>query len=110
MWGDLQAKVADVLRITPQGGLPNTLTVAVGGIGADVLVAALDLAGYSVSTGSACAAGAPEPSHVALGLGIGPRYVRGVIRISMGWDTEESDVSGLVQAFADAVERARKAA
>jgi cysteine desulfurase len=110
VWRRLSNEAGDVIRISPSDGLPNTLTVAVGTVGADVLVAGLDLAGFSVSTGSACAAGAPEPSHVVLGLGVERRYVRGVIRISMGWSTTREDADSLVGAFTQVIERARKAA
>lgn len=109
LWQRLDQALAGLLRITPSDGLANTLTIALADVGADVIVAALDLAGYAVSTGSACAAGAPEPSHVTVGLGIEERYRRGVIRMSMGPATASGDVEGLAAAFIDAVTRARRA-
>jgi cysteine desulfurase len=110
IWERLGGAMSDIIRISPSDGLPNTLTIAVGDVGADVMLAGLDLAGFSVSAGSACAAGAPEPSHVAIGLGVEERYVRGVIRISSGWDTTEADADALIEAFTQVISRARQAA
>lgn len=59
--------------------LPNTLAVRFA-VPGDLLVMALDLAGVQVSTGSACASGAPGRSHVMAAMG-----VEGVpVRISLG--------------------------
>jgi len=110
LWTRLEREVAGILRISPTDGLPNTLTVALSAIGGDVLTAALDLRGFAVSTGAACAAGAPEPSHVVRGLGIAEGYRRGVVRMSMGRRTSPDDVERLADAFADIVRHARKAA
>jgi cysteine desulfurase len=110
LWQSLSAQIDGLLRITPADGLPNTLTIAVDRLGSDVIVAGLDLAGFAVSTGSACAAGAPEPSHVMMALGIEARFAAGVVRISMGHGTTEAAVEGLAHAFVEVVGRARKAA
>jgi cysteine desulfurase len=110
LWQSLSTRTDGLLRISPDDGLPNTLTVAVDRLGSDVIVAGLDLAGFAVSTGSACAAGAPEPSHVMKALGIDERYAAGVVRISMGHATTEAAVAGLADAFVEVVGRARKAA
>ena len=97
-------------RITPEDGLPNTLTLGLTEPAGDVMVAGLDLAGFAVSTGSACAAGAPEPSHVVRGIGLEPEYRNGVIRISMGRFTTQETAEAFAKAFIDVVERAKKAA
>lgn len=110
LWRRLAATVADVIRLTPTAGLPNTLTVAVAGVASDVMVAGLDLAGYAVSAGSACAAGAIEPSHVVRALHVGEAYQGGVVRISLGHATTEAEVDGLAAAFVEVAGRARKAA
>lgn len=110
LWQSLSARTDGLVRITPDDGLPNTLTIAVDRLGSDVIVAGLDLTGFAVSTGSACAAGAPEPSHVMKALGIEARFAAGVVRISMGHGTTEAAVEGLAHAFVEVVGRARKAA
>ena len=110
LWGALSMRLDRLLRISPQDGLPNTLTVAVAGLGADVVVAALDLAGFAVSAGSACAAGAPEPSHVMRAFAIDEIYRDGVVRLSLGRLTTADDVARLADAFGTVVARAREAA
>jgi cysteine desulfurase len=67
--------------------LPNTVNVAFPGVSGETLVIALDLAGFAVSTGSACASGAVTPSHVIRAMGYDDREARGAVRISMGWST-----------------------
>jgi cysteine desulfurase len=80
-------------RNSPGGGcLPNTLNVSFEGRSADALIAALDLAGVAVSSGSACAAGASEPSHVLRALGRGRRAARDAIRFSLGIDTTVEEI------------------
>jgi len=110
LWRRLSSALANVIRLTPIQGLPNTLTVAVAGVASDVLVAGLDLAGFAVSAGSACAAGAIEPSHVVRALRVGDAYRGGVVRISMGHATTQAEVDGLAAAFVEVAGRARKAA
>jgi cysteine desulfurase len=110
LWRTLAGELSDLLRISPADGLPNTLTIALARPTSDVVVAALDLDGFAVSTGAACAAGAPEPSHVVRGLGIAERYRNGVVRISMGRETTDADVHALAGALLAVVARARRAA
>jgi cysteine desulfurase len=110
LWGALARELPDLLRISPADGLPNTLTIALVRPTSDVVVAALDLEGFAVSAGAACAAGAPEPSHVVRGLGLPAEYRIGLVRMSMGRDTTRSDVDELAAAFLSVVARARQAA
>jgi cysteine desulfurase len=69
-----------------------------GVVGEDV-VAALDLEGVAASTGSACAAGAAEPSHVLLAMGHDAADARGSLRLSLGWASTAADVDTILQAL-----------
>lgn len=62
------------------------------GVEADLLVAMLDAVGVCASTGSACASGAPEPSHVLSAMGLEPTEARACVRFSLGWSTTVADV------------------
>ncbi len=73
-------------------GLPDAL-------GEDV-VAALDLEGVAVSTGSACAAGAAEPSHVLQAMGRSRDEAARTLRISLGWASTGADVDAIAGALA----------
>lgn len=90
--------------------LPNTLHVSFDGVRGEALVAALDLARIAMSSGSACAAGAGEPSHVLLALGRNEDQARNGARFSCGFDSEQMEVGQIVEQTRLAVARIRKAA
>ncbi|GAB3616855.1 cysteine desulfurase family protein [Okibacterium endophyticum] len=75
----------------------------------DSLLFLLDMAGVSVSTGSACQAGIPEPSHVLLAMGRDEATARSALRMSLGHTTTEEDIDRLLAALPAAVEQAAKA-
>ncbi|HEX3555252.1 MAG TPA: cysteine desulfurase family protein [Thermoanaerobaculia bacterium] len=81
--------------------LPNTSHVAFPGAEGESLLVRLDLAGFAVSTGSACSSGAVEPSKTLLAIGLSPEEALSSLRISFGlFNTPEE-----VDAFLDALER-----
>ena len=96
------------LRIHGDGAprLPNTVNVAFPGIAGETLVIALDLAGIAASTGSACASGAVEPSHVIRAMGYTEAEARTAVRFSMGWSTTASDIDSLLEALPVLLSRA----
>ncbi len=61
------------------------------------------------STGSACQAGVPQPSHVLLAMGVPEADARGALRFSLGVTSTRDDVARLLDALPRAVERARAA-
>lgn len=77
----------------------NTLNLSFDGIEGEGLVMALDLAGYSVSSGSACSSGVLEPSHVLLAMGRTKQQAMAALRISlvdeMPWEVLEGFVVAL---------------
>lgn len=87
--------------------LPNVSNVSIDGIEGEALVVRLDLEGVAVSSGSACASGSLEPSHVIAALGLDPRWQRGVVRFSFGRTTTDSQVDRLVDVLDSAVARLR---
>lgn len=89
--------------------VPNTTSFAVPGVPGETLVIALDMLGFALSTGSACASGAVEPSHVIRAMGHTDEAARGAVRVSLGWSTREGDVEALAAALPAAVLRIRAA-
>jgi cysteine desulfurase len=77
--------------------LPSVSSIAFRGVDATTLLVRLDLQGVAVSAGSACAAGATEPSHVIAALGKGRSAGLGTLRFSFGKLTSEQDVERLAK-------------
>lgn len=98
-----------VLNGDPLDRLPNNAHFSFPGCPGDALLMLLDAAGVAVSTGSACTAGIPQPSHVLLAMGADERMARSSLRFSLGWNSSADDVSALLAALPPAVERARRA-
>lgn len=89
LWSSLSRQCKIAKRLFSQSEtLPNTLSVQFPGIRSDDLLVALDLKGISVSAGSACASGRPDPSHVLLAHGFSNQEAREVIRISLSGSEE----------------------
>jgi cysteine desulfurase len=63
--------------------LPNTSSLLLRGHLGESVQIALDLAGFAVSTGSACHSGSTKPSHAIMSLGYSEQEARSVLRISM---------------------------
>jgi cysteine sulfinate desulfinase/cysteine desulfurase-like protein len=82
------------------GRLPNTLNLTFPGVLGESMLIALDLQGVQISMGSACAAGAVEPSHVLRAMGLSPAAARSSLRISLGWSTTALEVAGAAETVA----------
>jgi cysteine desulfurase len=91
--------------------LPNTTLFTIPGLRAETAVIGFDLAGISVSSGSACSSGKVQPSHVLAAMGFGNDLAQGAVRLSLGWSTAEADVDFALEAWrklADALLRGRR--
>ena len=95
-----------ILRGDPVDRLPGNAHFTFPGCEGDSLLFLLDVAGFSVSTGSACQAGVPEASHVLLAMGLSEADARGALRITLGSDTTADEIDAFVAALPAAVERA----
>ena len=91
----------------PDERLANNVSVVIDGVEGGDLVAALDLEGVEVSTGSACTSGSTEPSHVLLAMGIDPGLAHGSIRITTGPKTTAADVDRTLEVFTAVLPRLR---
>ncbi len=105
----LRERVAEVeFNGHPEKSLPGTLNVSFLGCEGETLVAALDLAGICVSTGSACSSGSTEPSHVLVAMGLSAQRIAGSIRFSLGWATTEAEIEEALERIPPVIERVRK--
>lgn len=91
----------------PEYVLPNTLNVSFPGAEGEAILLSLDLEGIDVSTGSACASGNLEPSHVLVATGVGPELAHGSIRFSMGNGTTEEEIQYVLEKVPPIIARLR---
>ena len=90
--------------------LPGNAHFTFRGCEGDALLMLLDANGIECSTGSACTAGVPQPSHVLIAMGADPASARGSLRLSLGHSSVDSDVDAVLRVLPGAVARARRAA
>ncbi|WP_456844368.1 cysteine desulfurase family protein [Cellulomonas sp. P5_C6] len=89
--------------------LPANAHFTFPGCEGDSLLYLLDSAGIEASTGSACQAGVPRPSHVLLAMGVDEIAARGALRFSLGHTSTADDVDALLAVLPGVVDRARAA-
>jgi len=91
----------------PTDVLPNTLNVSFPGAEGEAILLSMDMLGIEASTGSACASGSLEPSHVLMAIGVGPELAHGSIRFSLGWGISADDIDYIVATLPHIIARLR---
>jgi cysteine desulfurase len=86
----------------------NTSNFAVPGIRNSVAMMGLDLAGLSVSSGSACSSGKVGPSHVLKAMGVPAELGECAMRLSVGWDSTAADIEAFLEGFNTVLGRHRQ--
>lgn len=108
-WSDLKARLEAGLRAMPgitlfgdgSPRLANTVQCGVAGWEGEALLMALDRKGIAVSSGSACASGTGEPSHVLIGMGWDRDTAFSAIRVSLGVATTEAEIDRFLAVLGD---------
>ena len=85
------------------GRLPNTCNISFDYADGEAILHKLDQAGVAASSGSACASGSMEPSHVLRALNIPPFALQGAIRFSLSRETSESDIAKVLAVLPEIV-------
>lgn len=85
----------------------STTSLSFAGVSGEDMLIALDLAGIAVSTGAACAAGSPEPSHVLKAMGLSRERVNGSLRFSLGRGTTAEEIDRTIEVVTATAERLR---
>jgi cysteine desulfurase len=91
----------------PEHCLPGTLNASFAGAEGEAILLYLDLAGIAVSTGSACASGSLDPSHVIMATGVPVENAHGSIRISLGRENTDEDVQYMLEQLPPIIDRIR---
>ena len=86
----------------------NTTLFSLPGQTSESLLMSFDLDGIAVSNGSACSSGSVQPSHVLTAMNADDDAARGALRISMGWNTAQSDLDAFIESWQKIVQRLEK--
>lgn len=113
-----EARLAGPEDLDPQSGervppgsrrSPGNIHFIFPGCEGDSILFGLDMVGVEASTGSACSAGVPRPSHVLLALGVGEEEARSVQRFSLGHTSTAADVEQVLAVLPQVYASARRA-
>lgn len=85
--------------------LPHTSSVSFPGLNRQAIQVALDLGGVACSTGSACASGSSQPSHVLAAMGLPPDIIHGGLRFSFSHNNTLDEVHQAVAIISQVVDR-----
>jgi cysteine desulfurase len=106
----IRAKIPDIqVNGQSEPSLPGIVNITFPGTESDGLLLLLDAEGIFCSTGSACSAGVPQPSHVLLAMGISEADARSSLRFSLGVSNTSAEIATLSKVIESVVARARAA-
>ncbi|MBY0533183.1 MAG: cysteine desulfurase [Xanthobacteraceae bacterium] len=106
--GALRAKIENGIRAVAREAvifseraarLPNTTYFSAPGVSAETAIIAFDLEGVAISSGSACSSGKVAASETLKAMRVDPELVKGAMRVSMGWNTTDADVTQFLQVW-----------
>lgn len=87
--------------------LPNNVNFSFQFVEGESLLIMLDMEGICASTGSACASGSLDPSHVLLAIGLPHEIAHGSLRLTLGEETTKEELDTVVSALVKIIERLR---
>ena len=87
--------------------LPNNVNFSFRFVEGESLLIMLDMEGICASTGSACASGSLDPSHVLLAIGLPHEIAHGSLRLTLGEETTKEELDTVVSALVKIIERLR---
>ncbi|GJL95685.1 MAG: aminotransferase [Hyphococcus sp.] len=90
--------------------LPGTLCLSAPGFSGATQLMTMDLAGLSVSAGTACSSGKTKPSHVLVAMGASEEDATSSIRVSLGWNSTEDDAAAFIHEWPKAYARIKERA
>ena len=107
--GELVTRIPGALVLgSTSPRLPHTPSISFPGLDRQILQLALDREGIACGTGSACASGSSQPSHVLEAMGLPDDVVRGAIRLSLSWESTIEEMQIACEKIIGVVERLRR--
>lgn len=106
---DAMADLGVTVRGSREQALANTVAFTVRGCDSATLIAALDLEDVCASSGSACASGSLEPSHVLRAMGVPRDQANALVRFSLGRENTLEEVESVIRLLPDLITRAQRA-
>ena len=97
-----------ILNGSEENRLPGNVNFCFEAVSGESLLLLLDSRGICASSGSACASGALEPSHVLLALGRTPGIAQGSLRLSLDASNTESEINYMLEVIPKVVEQLRE--
>jgi len=98
LWEGISSRAGDLRCNTPfERSLPGYLNFVADGVEGEAMLLRLDAKGVCVSSGSACATGSLDPSHVLLAIGLPPEVAHGSLRFTLGRENTEDEVDFVVE-------------
>lgn len=91
----------------PHNRLPNNLNISIRYIEGEALLLRLDMLGIAASTGSACASGALDPSHVLLAIGLTHEIAHGSVRFTLSASTTKEEIDWTLKQLCEIVKSLR---
>ena len=108
LWEGIRTQIPDVILTGhPEQRLASTLSICVKYVEGESMLMDLDAHGVCASSGSACASGTLDPSHVLTAIGISAELAHSSLRISLGKHNTQEEIDYVIQVFPQIVERLR---
>lgn len=108
LWTALEREIPQIRRNgNSENRIPNLLSICVVGVEGEAVLGYLDSYGIMVSSGSACASGSLDPSHVLIAIGLPPEIAHGSLRFSLSRETTAADIDEVIKIMPPVVEKVR---
>jgi len=105
--GILNSISGTFLNGSRENRLPNNANISFSGVEGESILMALNEKGVAVSTGSACASGSLDPSHVLMALGVGVERAHSSIRFSLGKYNTEKEIDYILKILPEIIKKLR---
>ncbi len=105
----LLREIPDVrLNGHPTKRLPGNVNVSFAGVEGETVLIMLDMESICASSGSACASGSLDPSHVLRAVGLAPELAKGSLRLTIGEENTMEEIDTVAETLARIIRKIRE--